>query len=178
MLWQLFWSFVKIGCVSFGGGYAMIPLIESEVIRHGWIPVRDLVQIVTISGMSPGPIATNIATMVGYRTAGFPGAVVATLGTTLPSVLIVLLLSMFLYRLHRTDWFEAVFYGLRPVVASLIIFAGIRYGMINGIAPAWEWPFMAYATIFALSLFLLIKFRVHPLLLLLSSGVAGILLFS
>ena len=178
MLWQLFWSFLKIGFVSFGGGYAMIPLIESEVIRHGWIPVRDLAHIVSVSGMSPGPIATNIATMVGYRTLGIPGAVVSTLGITMPSFMIVLLLSIFLYRLNHIDWFESVFYGLRPVVVSLIFFAGIRYGMINGIVPAWEWPFIAYAAIFAVSLILLIKFRIHPLLLLLSSGFTGILLFS
>ena len=92
MLLQLFWTFLKIGAFTFGGGYAMIPMIQSEVLTHQWISAQQVVDFIAISESTPGPFAVNIATFVGMQTAGFWGAFASTLGVVLPSFLIILLI--------------------------------------------------------------------------------------
>ena len=90
MLWELFAAFAKIGLFSFGGGYAVIPLLEREIVDlHGWLSSAQTIDIIALSQMTPGPIAINLATFVGYQTAGILGAVVATLGIVAPSVLFI-----------------------------------------------------------------------------------------
>ena len=91
---ELLWSFVQIGLFSFGGGYAVLPLIQQQVItQHHWLTVKEFTDVVTISQMTPGPIALNAATFVGMRAAGFPGAVVATVGCALPPALLALIVG-------------------------------------------------------------------------------------
>ena len=91
---QLFWSFIQIGMFSFGGGYAAMPLIQGQVVTdHGWLTMSEFTDLITISQMTPGPIAVNSATFVGLKIAGIPGAVVATLGCILPSCIIVTVLA-------------------------------------------------------------------------------------
>ena len=97
VLWQLFYTFFIIGFVSFGGGYAMIPIIETEVMQHGWMTSEQLTNMIAIAGMSPGPIGANIAVLIGYSTAGLPGAIISTLGILLPSLILVLIVATFLY---------------------------------------------------------------------------------
>ncbi|MDQ8737993.1 chromate transporter [Paenibacillus sp. LHD-38] len=86
MLWELFITFLKIGIVSFGGGYAVIPLIQYEVASRGWLESAEYQETISIAGMAPGPIATNSATLVGYKTAGLGGAIMSTLGMVIPSL--------------------------------------------------------------------------------------------
>jgi len=95
ILVELFKTFFIIGFISFGGGYAMIPVIETEVTAHNWMTTQEFTDIIAIAGMSPGPIATNSAIFVGYQIAGFPGAVVSALGMVLPSLMIILIVAAF-----------------------------------------------------------------------------------
>lgn len=98
LYWQLFISFFKIGLLSFGGGYAVIPTIQYEVERYGWLTTEQYQRIVSLAGMSPGAIATNNATLVGYQAGGLMGAVTATVGIVLPSLFIVILIAAFFIR--------------------------------------------------------------------------------
>jgi chromate transporter len=178
LLWNLLWSFIKIGCVSFGGGYAMIPIIEREVLRNHWLTEQQFSHVVSIAGMAPGPVATNTATIVGYETAGIAGAFFAALGTLLPSLAIILAFCYFLQKVKQSNVFEAIFYGLRPIVTGLIIYAGIHFGEVNGMTPVWSWFIVLSVLLVVLSLVALMKFRVHPLLVILASGALGIIFFS
>lgn len=123
---QLLWSFIQIGLFSFGGGYAALPLIKNQVVAvHGWLTVQEFADVVTISQMTPGPIALNAASFVGTRVAGLPGAVVATFGTVLPSLVIVLTLAWFYFRFRNLKVIQGALYGLRPAVVAFIASAGL-----------------------------------------------------
>lgn len=123
---QLFLSFLKVGLFSIGGGYAAIPLVQSEIVTgHGWLTMKEFTNLITISSMTPGPIAVNSATFVGLRIAGLPGAVVATFGSIFPALILVSLLAV-LYRKYRgSSGIEAVLGCLRPAVVALITAAGL-----------------------------------------------------
>src|SRR5690242_11767695 len=131
MLWNLFLTFMKIGFVSFGGGYAVVPLIQYENAAGGWLSQSELQEAISLAGMAPGPIATNIATLVGYKTAGGAGAVIATAGIILLSLVVVVLLTGFFVRLRNNQWLKAAFYGLRPVITGLIVYAAVHFGFIG-----------------------------------------------
>ncbi|MBP5662367.1 MAG: chromate transporter, partial [Clostridia bacterium] len=118
----LFLTFLKIGAFTFGGGYAMIPLIQREVAeRKKWVTEEDILEIVAISESTPGPIAVNTATMVGYRVAGFFGAFFATLGVVLPSFLIVLALSYLLDAVKDLQAVRYAFFGIKAAVLALLV---------------------------------------------------------
>ena len=121
-LWTLFVVFFKIGAFTFGGGYAMIPLIEREVAeKHGWIQSQDMLDIIAIAESTPGPIAINSATFVGYKTAGVFGAACATLGVVLPSFLIISVISFVLNEFRELQAVQFAFNGIRAGVLALII---------------------------------------------------------
>ena len=121
-LLELFWTFFKIGAFTFGGGYAMIPLIQREAVEgHGWISDDDILEIVAIAESTPGPIAVNSATFVGYRTAGIAGAFCATFGVVLPSFVIIALLSGVIDRFQHVRAVSYAFYGIRAGVLALIL---------------------------------------------------------
>ena len=123
---QLLWSFFQIGLFSFGGGYAAMPLIQHQVVElRGWLTMTQFSDIVTISQMTPGPIAINSATFVGIRVAGLPGAVVATLGCVLPSCIIVMALAFLYERYRGLSLVQGILGGLRPAVVAMIASAGI-----------------------------------------------------
>ena len=120
-LWQLFVTFLKIGGFTFGGGYAMIPLIQKETVENkGWITDEDILEIIAIAESTPGPIAINSATFVGYRTAGFWGAVCATTGVVLPSFLIILGISYVLRQFQEIKAVQYAFNGIRAGVLALL----------------------------------------------------------
>ena len=120
-LWQLFLTFLKIGGFTFGGGYAMIPLIQKETVENkGWITDEDILEIIAIAESTPGPIAINAATFVGYRTAGFWGAVCATIGVVLPSFLIILGVSYVLREFQEIRAVQYAFNGIRAGVLALL----------------------------------------------------------
>lgn len=119
-LWQIFTVFAKIGAFTIGGGYAMIPLIQAEMSRRGWISDDELPDIVALSQSAPGVMAVNISIFAGHKLRGFKGSVVATLGSITPSFLIILAVAMFFTAFRDTPWVERAFKGIRPVVVALI----------------------------------------------------------
>ncbi|WP_138494256.1 chromate transporter [Paenibacillus pinistramenti] len=178
LLWQLFVSFLKIGFMSFGGGYAVISMIQYETNRFGWVSGEELRQAVSLSGMSPGSIATNSATLIGYRAAGLPGAIAATTGIVLPSLIVVILIAACFYRLHSSFWVKSSFYGLRPIITGLIVYAAIHFGFPDRSAGAiFNWTTFATLLIGAASFAAVTKYKIHPLKILFLSACAGIILF-
>ena len=121
-LWQVFFSFFKIGAFTFGGGYAMIPLIQNEAVekRH-WVTDDDILEVIAIAESTPGPIAINSATFVGYKAAGVLGSVCATLGVVLPSFVIILLLSFVLRQFQEIAAVQYAFNGIRAGVLALLV---------------------------------------------------------
>lgn len=121
-LWQLFWTFFKVGAFTFGGGYAMIAILEEELVaKKKWITSQDMLDIIVIAESTPGVIAVNSATSVGYRTHGVWGALVATLGVVLPSFSIIFGLSFVLSAFQDNRWYKAAFTGIQACVTILIV---------------------------------------------------------
>uniref|UniRef100_UPI004057B4B2 chromate transporter n=1 Tax=Alistipes sp. TaxID=1872444 RepID=UPI004057B4B2 len=176
VLIQLFVSYLKIGFFGFGGGYAMLSLIHSEVVvRNGWLTNGEFSDIVAISQMTPGPIAINSATYVGYEVAGFWGSVVATTAVSLPALTIMILLTRFFLRLRDNRYVRGVVGGMRPVVigmiasaALLLIFPHSAEG--RSFIDVWSWA------IFGLTLVGSWR-KVNPILLILLAGIAGVVIY-
>ena len=123
---ELFWSFLKIGLFSFGGGYAAMPLIQEQVVSsHNWLSMAEFTDLITISQMTPGPIAINSATFVGIKIAGIPGALVSTVGCILPSCIIVMLIAKLYLKYRNMSMLQGVLNSLRPAVVAMIASAGI-----------------------------------------------------
>lgn len=181
---QLFWSFFQIGLFSIGGGYAALPLIQHQVVDlHPWLNMTQFADIMTISEMTPGPIAINSATFVGIRVAGLPGAIVATLGCVFPSCVIVMLLAYAYYRFRGLNMVQGVLAGLRPAVIAMIASAGISlfllaiYGQRTLPADIASADIIALA-IFAAGFFVLRKWKLSPIWVMLASGAAAVILYS
>lgn len=119
-LWEIFAVFAKIGAFTIGGGYAMIPLIQAEMSKRGWISDDELPDIVALSQSAPGVMAVNISIFAGHKLRGVKGSIVATLGSILPSFLAILAIAMFFTAFKDNPWVEKAFKGIRPVVVSLI----------------------------------------------------------
>lgn len=176
VLLQLFVSYLKIGFFGFGGGYAMLSLIHSEVVvRNGWLTNGEFSDIVAISQMTPGPIAINSATYIGYEVAGFWGSVVATVAVCLPALTIMMLITRFFLRLRDNRYVQGVVKGMRPVVvgmiaaaALLLIFPHSEDG--RSFIDGWSW------VIFIGVLLASVK-RVNPILLIVLSAVAGVVIY-
>ena len=179
VMWELFSTFFIIGFVSFGGGYAMIPVIETEVSQHGWMTMQQFTDVIAIAGMSPGPIAANSAILVGYSTAGVTGAIISVLGILLPAIILVIVIATFFTKLHHYPIVQSMFYGLRPVVTSLIIYAAISFALTNKlISLNVSWQTVSLLLVFGLSLFALLKLRWHPAYVIILSGLVGVVLYS
>ena len=137
---DIFLSFLKIGAFTFGGGYAMIPIIQHEVItRRGWIEEREFVDLLTIAQTAPGPISLNTAVFVGYKCRGFWGALAAIFGVILPSFLVILTVAIFFSEIRDNRWVDAAFRGMRPAVVALIV------APIVGLARGMHWMLIAIA---------------------------------
>ena len=122
MLWSLFISFLKIGAFTFGGGYAMVPLIEMEVIdKKGWVAREDFLDLLTLAQSAPGPIALNTAVFVGYRICGLRGALSALAGIVFPAFSIILLVAIFFADIRDNQYVDAAFKAMRPAVVALIV---------------------------------------------------------
>ena len=123
---SLFFTFMKIGVVTFGGGYAMIPIIENEVSKKkGWIKEQELIDVIAISESTPGPIAVCSATFIGYNLAGLLGAFCSTVGVVLPSFLIIFIISLFLRKFEQLKFIKYAFFGIRAGVLALLVKAVI-----------------------------------------------------
>ena len=126
VLLDLFIVFLKIGFFSFGGGYAMLPLLEKEIIDiRSWLTSAEFIDIVAISEMTPGPLGINAATFLGYRVSGTLGSVIATVAVVLPSLIIMLTILIFVNRFRDSKYIDWVFRGIRPIVLGLIVSAAV-----------------------------------------------------
>ena len=125
ILLQLFWEYFKVGLFAVGGGMATIPFLYDLADKTGWFTHAQLADMLAVSESTPGAIGVNMATYVGYTTAGIPGAVIATLGLTMPSVIVILLIARVLQQFRHNRYVEAAFYGLRPASTAMIASAGV-----------------------------------------------------
>lgn len=173
---KLFFSFLQIGCFSFGGGYAAMPLIQEQVVTlNHWLTLESFTDLVTISQMTPGPIAVNAATFVGTQIAGIGGAVFATLGCILPSCIFVTLLAFIYTRYRNLSLLQGTLSALRPAVVALIANAGMtilvsaffKNGGISFSGGNVELRMVLY---FIAALFLLRKAKLNPILVMLLCG--------
>ena len=172
---QLFLSFLQIGAFSFGGGYAALPLIRHQVVEaNGWLQLSEFTDLITISQMTPGPIAVNSATFVGLKVAGIPGAVICTLGCVLPSCILVSLIAKLYLKYRSMDLLQGVLKGLRPAVVALIASAGVDI-MVSALNIDGEGRIkLQMAVIFAICLVLLRK-KWNPILVMVLAGVMQVI---
>jgi len=145
-LWKIFMVFAKIGSFTIGGGYAMIPLIREELVKRGWVSDEELPDIIALAQSAPGVLAVNMSIFAGYKMRGFKGSVAATLGSSLPSFLIILLIAMLFTGYQDNPVVVRIFKGIRPVVVSLILVPMINMAR-KGNKTWWAWAISA-ATLF------------------------------
>ena len=187
---ELFYTFLKIGLFSFGGGYGMLSVIQAEVVaRHSWISSSEFADIVAVSQMTPGPIGINSATYVGYTAVvnsggteimGILGSLTASFAVMLPSVVLMLIVSRFFVKYKGSSCVEAVFKGIRPAVVGLIASAALLLMTKDNFGSLSENPlqFWVSVTLFVATFIAMKFFKVSPLLLLLLAGIFGGLFYS
>ena len=164
----LFLTFLKIGAFTFGGGYAMLPLIREEAVAHGWMTEQALVDFIAVSESTPGPFAVNMATFVGVRTGGVFGAVCATLGVVLPSFVIILIVAKMFAKFRESKTVKGCMSGLKPAVVGLIAAAFLSVALTvlfpGGFAPSVfvDVSFWFSLSVFALCAVLAFK-KMHPI---------------
>ncbi len=187
IFWELFVSYLKIGFFGFGGGYAMLSLIQNEVVvQHEWLTGAEFAEIVAISQMTPGPIAINSATYIGYTVGcdaggfwwGILGSIVATISVCLPALTLMILITKFFLRLHKNPWVEGAMRGMRPVVIGMIAAAALMLMFPQSGNPAeenfidgWSW------LLFALALAGSVK-KINPILLIAAAALLGIVIYA
>lgn len=168
---SLMTTFFKIGLFTFGGGYAMIPLIEEEIVRKKeWMTDEEIIDIISVAQSLPGPIAVNMAAFIGYRMRRLRGALMASLGVILPSFLIIVIIAHLLIKANIAAAIEPVFSGLMPAIAVMILISAYRLG------KKVKWTKLNIA-IFTLAVVLLIALGVHPILVIGGGIVSGLFFY-
>ena len=183
ILLRLFWEFFKTGLFAVGGGMATLPFLRDIGIRTGWFTQEKLADMIAVSESTPGPIGVNMATYVGFETAGVPGAVVATLGLVCPSIIIILLIARVLKQFRSNKTVDAVFYGLRPCSIALIAAAGLMVAKLTflntgaeGFADLLNWKAVLLgAVLLVLTREVKPLKKLHPVVFIAASAVVGIL---
>ncbi|MEL7605830.1 Chromate transport protein [bioreactor metagenome] len=183
---QIFWSFFQIGLFSIGGGYAALPLIEHQVLEiHKWLTLGEFADLLTISQMTPGPIALNASTFVGTKVAGLPGAIIATVGCVTPSCIIVITLAYFYFKYKNLSTIQGILKGLRPAVVSLIASAGLSILLLavfktEGVTLTTmnlsDINFISIAMV-AAGVVVLRKFKMDPIKVMIAAGIVGIFIY-
>ncbi|MCT4605942.1 MAG: chromate transporter [Marinisporobacter sp.] len=170
-LMRMFFIFVKIGTFTLGGGYAMIPLIQEEMVeKNKWIEEDEFIDIIALAQTIPGALAINTSTYIGYRLFGLKGALFGCIGTMLPSVVIIMMVAAFFGRLQESIWVQSIFRGIRPAVVALIVAAVLKLGktlpksMLN---IGWVIGSVLCITVF----------HIHPILVIVFSGLLGYMFF-
>ena len=171
-LFNLFMAFFKIGFFTIGGGYVMLPMIQREVVNEkDWLTEEEFLDAIAISQSSPGAVAVNISIFIGYKLYGFWGAVVSTLGTTLPSVISILVVAIFLYQYKHVEIIERVFLGIRPAVVSMIASSVVVLARSLG--------FSIDKLVFAVVSFILIVFLdISPVFIILGGGIISAIYYN
>lgn len=177
MAFELFLTFFKIGLFTFGGGYAMIAQIKESIVENkNWLTEDELLQIVAVAESTPGPIAINMATYVGYKRKGIVGSAMATLGVVLPSVIIIFIISLFLEEFMKNKYVAYAFVGIKCAVAFLIAKAG--YEMFKKIEKK-PLPLITFALIFIASIILeLLSKSISSIIFIIAGGIIGIVTYS
>ena len=183
ILLELFWVFFQIGLFTFGGGYAMIPMMQDFIVdQKGWVSYEEIMNFIAISESTPGPFAINMATFVGTSQYGILGAIVATIAVILPSFIIILLIAKLFSNFSNNKYVRAALGGIRPIVIGLIVVVGISllysHALPNGIFGnvVIEWR---YLILVAICLLIKFKFKkISPIYLILISAGLGLLLYS
>ena len=167
----VFLTFLKIGAFSFGGGYVMIPFIQKEIVEvHGWLMASEFIDIIAISQVTPGPIATNASTYVGYKVGGFAGAIAGTIGVILAAFVLALIVSHRFEKVKHLSQVKLMFKGLRPAVLGLIFSAGLSVGL-ETIHTYKELAIGIFAFVS------IVKFKMHPILTIAIAGCIGFIMF-
>lgn len=178
---QLFYTFFKIGLFGFGGGYAMLSMIQSEVVtRYGWLTSQEFTDIVAISQMTPGPIGINSATYVGFTATGSVwGSVIATFAVVLPSFILMLAISKFFLKYQKHPTVEAVFRGLRPAVVGLLASAALALMNSENFSSPQDdmYSFIISCLIFVIAFVGTRKYKANPILMIIACGIAGLFLY-
>lgn len=177
---QLLWSFFQVGLFSFGGGYGILPVIQQQVVdMNHWLTLKEFTDVVTISQMTPGPIALNAATFVGMKLAGVGGSVVATAGCALPTTVLALIVGHYYFKYREMTLVQGIFEGLRPAIVSLIATAGLSILFLSlfnsetlhlSVFADTDWKAVV---IFAACLVVIRKWKPNPIWVLLGSGAVG-----
>ena len=174
---QLFLSYLKIGFFGFGGGYAMLSLIQNEIVeQRGWLTMSQFADIVAVSQITPGPIAINSATYIGYTVAGFGGSVIATFAVCLPSLTLMLLLTRFFLRHRENRYIQTVVKAVTPIVVGMIASAALlmmapRTGENENFIDVWSW------LLFGAVLYGSYR-KINPILMIILSAVAGVVIYA
>ncbi|NLC67056.1 MAG: chromate transporter [Clostridium sp.] len=170
LLWELFAVFSKIGAFTIGGGYAMLPLIQTEVVdKKGWLSQEEFLDILAIAEVTPGPVAINTSTYVGYKLAGVKGSLIATLGTVIPSFTIILIVARYLWDYRNNPVLDRIFLGIRPAVAALVFSAVYRIGK----AMDYSLYAVMWTVITAIGI---IVFDINPILIILAAAIISVLI--
>lgn len=176
---ELFLTFFKIGLFTFGGGYAMLPFIQKEVALHNWLTEAEVINFVAVSESTPGPFAINMSTYVGIETGGILGAICATLGATMPSFIVILLVAKFYEKFKNSKVVSGCMTGLKPAAIGLIGTAVLTIGKTVffptavSLAAIMTFGFISSLVIFAL-MFVLVMKKTHPIIIIALSAVLGI----
>ena len=177
----LFRSFFKIGLFGFGGGYAMLSMIQGEVVtRYGWVSSQEFTDIVAIGQMPPGPIGINAATYVGFTSTGnIWGSIIATFAVVLPSFILMLTISRFFLKYQKHPVVESIFNGLRPAVVGLLSSAAlVLMNVENFGSPTIDtYTFVISIIIFLIAFIGTRKYKANPILMIIACGIAGLLLY-
>ncbi|MGE4572740.1 MAG: chromate transporter [Candidatus Izemoplasmatales bacterium] len=183
-LLELLFTFFKIGLFTFGGGYAMIPLITEEVINKGWETHQTLIDFIAIAESTPGPFAINIATFIGYEQLFILGAVFTTLGVILPSFIIIVIIAKIFRHFADNKYVVGFLNGAKPVIVGVIFSVGVNFILLNvfsvkKVTLIKDFVFDWKTVTILVSIFLLskVKDRIHPVVIVLASGVMGYILF-
>ena len=178
---QLFYTFFKIGLFGFGGGYAMLSMIQGEVVtRYEWLTPQEFTDIVAISQMTPGPIGINSATYVGFTATGSVwGSVIATFAVVLPSFILMLAISKFFLKYQKHPVVESIFNGLRPAVVGLLASAALVLMNVENFGSPTEdtYSFVISIIIFLIAFIGTRKYKANPILMIIACGIAGLLLY-
>ena len=179
----LYFEYFKIGLFAIGGGLATIPFLQELIQKYGWVTSQELVDMIAISESTPGPIGVNMATYVGFQTAGIGGAVIATLGLVTPSVIVIVIIAHYFMRFAEEPLVKAGFYGLRPAVTGLIAAAGFEVARVSlfnlqeyldtrKILDIFD---LKAIVLFGILMFVTNKYKKHPRIYLIAAGVVGVI---
>ena len=168
---DLFLTFLKMGCITFGGGYAMVPVVERELIKKkGWVTMDEVMDYYTIAQITPGIIAVNLSTFIGYKKKGPLGGILSTFGFVLPGILLTILAAFFIQNIEEYSVVSHAFAGIRIAVGALILDTVIK--MVKGILKDWK-ALIIYTAAFVLSF----VWAISPMLIILGAGLIGLFVY-